>query len=160
MTGSVGSRSRARRARECLALAALAAFVCPAAHAAATNCSASATGVAFGTYTPLTIATSTATITISCAKVKAPAPATITLSAGGSNTFAARTMSSAGNTLTYNLYQDAAHTQIWGDGTGGSLTETLDLTTTTTATVYGRVPSQDPAPGANYTDSITVTVSY
>jgi spore coat protein U-like protein len=129
----------------------------------AANCSASATGVAFGTYTPLTVATSTATITITCIQVTAPASATITLSAGASNTFAARTLSSGGNILTYNLYLDAAYTQIWGDGTGGSATETLNLTAghlqTTNATVYGQVPSQDPAPGS-YSDTITVTVNY
>jgi spore coat protein U-like protein len=164
VSGQVRNRSRAHRVRECLALAALAAFFCPAAHALAANCSASATGVAFATYTPLTIATSTATITISCTLVTAPAPATITLSAGASNSFAARTMVLGGNTLTYNLYVDAAHTQIWGDGTGGSVTDTVNLTPglfpTTNVTVYGLMPSQDPAPGVGYTDNITVTVSY
>jgi spore coat protein U-like protein len=164
MTRRASNRSVARRAREYIVLAALAAFSCPAAHALAANCTASATGVAFGTYTPLTIATSTATITISCTLVTAPAPATITLSAGASNSFAARTMTTGGKILTYNLYVDAAHTQIWGDGTGGSVTDTINLTPglfqTTNATVYGLVPSQDPAPGAAYADTITVTVSY
>jgi spore coat protein U-like protein len=165
MTRHASIRSGARRAREYIALAALAAFFCPAAHALALNCSVTASAVAFGTYTPLTTVPSTGTITITCLSVVGPSPATITLSAGASGTFAARTMTSAGNTLSYNLYLDAAHTQIWGTGSGVSLADTLSLNqgalgSTTTATVYGLVPSQDPAPGANYTDNITVTVSY
>jgi spore coat protein U-like protein len=165
MSWQVSNRSAARRVRACLTLAALGAFLCPAAHALALGCSVAASAVAFGTYTPLTTAPSTGTITITCLSVVGPSPATITLSTGASNTFAARTMSSGGNTLSYNLYLDAAHTQIWGDGTGGSMADTLNLNQglvgpTTTATVFGLVPAQDPAPGAAYTDTITVTVSY
>ncbi|HTD13115.1 MAG TPA: spore coat U domain-containing protein [Steroidobacteraceae bacterium] len=164
MSWQFRNRSGARRACGCLALAALGAFLCPAAHAVAVACSVSASAVAFGTYTPLTIAASTGTITITCLSVVGPSPATITLSPGASSTFTARTMSSGGNTLSYNLYLDAAHTQVWGDGTGVSMADNLNLTQglvapTTTATVFGLVPSQDPAPGA-YTDTITVTVSY
>jgi spore coat protein U-like protein len=165
MTRRASCRSVARRAREYIALAALAAFFCPAAHALALNCSVTASAVAFGTYTPLTTAPSTGTISITCLSVVGPSPATITLSTGASGTFAARTMASGGHTLTYNLYLDAAHSQIWGDGSGVSLKDTLNLNqgvlgSTTTATVYGLVPSQDPAPAASYTDTIIVTVSY
>jgi spore coat protein U-like protein len=68
------------------------------------------------------------------------------------------------NTLSYNLYLDAAHSMIWGDGTGGSQTGTLTINglgnVTANATIYALIPSQDPAPGAGYTDSITVTVNY
>ena len=164
MTRHVRHRSGARRARECLALAVLAAFLCPAAHALALSCSVTATAVAFGTYTPLTTDPTTGTITITCLSVVGTSPATITLSAGASNSFAARTMTSGGNTLSYNLYQDSAMSVIWGTGTGGSMAETLNLTQgvvgpTTTATVYGLIPSQDPAPGV-YADTIMVTVAY
>lgn len=164
MTRHASIRSRAHRARGYITLAALAAFFCPAAHALALSCSVTATAVAFGTYTPLTSAPSTGTITITCLSVVGPSPATITLSAGASNSFAPRKMASGGNTLSYNLYQDSARSVIWGDGTGGSMAETLNLTqgvlgATTTATVYGLIPSQDPAPGV-YADTIMVTVAY
>jgi spore coat protein U-like protein len=163
MSRHVSSPSGAHRVRKYVALAALAAFVCPAAHALAVSCSVTASAIAFGTYTPLTASPSTGTISITCVSVVGTSPATIGLDKGASITFAARIMSSGGNTLSYNLYLDAAHTQIWGDGTGGSLVDMLNLTqgllTTTNATVYALVPSQDPAAGS-YTDTITVTVSY
>jgi spore coat protein U-like protein len=163
MSRPVSRRSAIRRARACLTLAGLAVFLCPAAHALAVNCSVTASTVAFGTYTPLTTTPSTGTISITCTSVVGVSPATITLSAG-SGTFTQRTMTSGANTLGYNLYLDAAHTEIWGDGSGGSMADMLNLNqgalgSTTTATVYGLVPSQDPAPGS-YTDTITVSVSY
>lgn len=44
----------------------------------------------------------------------------VTLSTGISGTYAARTMVSGPNTLTYNMYVDTARTQIWGDGSPGT----------------------------------------
>ena len=168
MTLHVSNRSGARRTRGYIALAALAAFFCPAAHAIVLGaCTASASGVAFGTYTPLTILPSTGTITVMCTLVLGSSSATIDLSTGGSNTFSARTMFSGANTLSYNLYLDAAHSMVWGDGTGGSQPGTLTINglgnVTANATIYALIPSQDPAaplPVNNYTDTIMVTVSY
>ena len=72
-------------------------------------------------------------------------------------------MQSGANTLTYNLYLNAAETQIWGDGTGGSVIDNATITAllgTVTVTAYGLMPAaQDVSPGA-YADTITVTVSY
>jgi spore coat protein U-like protein len=90
--------------------------------------------------------------------------ATAALSSGMSGTFTARTMSNGtGGTLRYNLYTIAADSVVWGDGTGGSQTQTLTInglgSVTVNATVYGLVPLQDPAPGS-YSDTITVTVNY
>jgi spore coat protein U-like protein len=162
MSRPVSRRSAIRRARACLTLAGLAVFLCPAAHALITSCTVTATAVAFGTYIPLTTATSTGTLSLSC-DVVLPSSVTIALSTGASNTFAARTMSNGTSTLSYNLYTTAANNVIWGNGSGSSSTVMLmlniGLPTTATATVYGLVPSQDPAPGS-YTDTITVSVSY
>lgn len=60
----------------------------------------------------------------------------------------------------YELYQDAGHLTIWGNtpptntvaGTGDGDTQTL--------TVYGLVPVQVTPVAGNYTDTITVTVTY
>jgi spore coat protein U-like protein len=159
------NRSRVPRVRACLALAVLAAFVCPAAHAVVLGaCTVTATAVAFGTYTPLATATSTGTISVACTLVVGSSTATAALSSGMSGTFTARTMSNGtGGTLRYNLYTTAADSVVWGDGTGGSQTQTLTInglgSVTVNATVYGLVPLQDPAPGS-YSDTITVTVNY
>jgi len=151
----------------CVALAAL---LRPCAHAAVTTCTVTATGVAFGTYTPLTpiALTSTATLSVTCTVTTHRNTITIDLSTGASNRFTPRTMTSGANILNYNLYLDAADTQIWGDGTGGSVIDSITLirvgggtkSVSANATVYGAVAAlQDPAPGS-YTDTITVSVNY
>jgi spore coat protein U-like protein len=148
-------------------------LVAPAVHAAVSSCTVSATGPAFGTYGPMQAAAliSTGTVTTVCVVTSHSNTITISLSPGHSGNFTARQMTTlvGGTTYTlgYNLYQDAADSIIWGDGTGGSQIETVTLkrhgnndTITTGLTVYGAVPpGQDPMPGV-YTDGITVTVNF
>lgn len=148
------------------------ALLAPAAHAAPFGlmCTASATGVSFGTYSPLTPTPlkSTGTVTVSCnAILPGTAPVTVQLGPGASGSFAARHLVSGAGVLGYNLYLDAADTQTWGDGTGGSLTDSLNVTITnffgsgkSSATIYALMPAlQDVAPGS-YSDTITVTINY
>ncbi len=128
------------------------------------TCTASATGVSFGTYNLLspTPLTSTGTITVNCsnALVFGSTTVTISLSTGQSGTYTTRSL---GTGFSYNLYQNAAYTQIWGDGSGGSTTYSGTISqqqTSFTATVYGQIPAlQNPAPGS-YSDTITATVNY
>jgi spore coat protein U-like protein len=143
------------------------------AQAAVLSCTVSATPVAFGTYTPVQPAPlpGTGTITTICTVDSHSNSITVDLSAGSSASFTTRTMTtSVGATtypLNYNLYLDPADTQIWGDGTGGSLVNTVTLkrhgnnnTVSTDLTVYGTVaPAQDAAPGI-YNDGIIVTVNF
>ena len=138
----------------------------PAVHAASiTSCTASATNIVFGTYTPLqaTALASNGTIVISCTGITGRNTVTIDLSTGASGNYATRTLSAGSARLSYNLYLDAANTQIWGDGTGGSTAASATIrkrTPTATLTVYGAVAArQDPAPGS-YGDTITVSVNY
>jgi spore coat protein U-like protein len=145
----------------------------PAGHAAVTSCTVTATGPVFGTYNPLqpTALASTATVTTVCVVTSHRNTITIGLSTGVSGNFTARQMTTVAGgttyTLTYNLFQDAADSIIWGDGTGASQIETVTLTRhggnntiTTATTVYAEIPAlQDPVPGA-YGDIITVTVNY
>jgi spore coat protein U-like protein len=138
----------------------------PQAHAASiTSCTATATSVAFGTYTPLqiTVLASAGTITISCTGVKGRNTVTIDLSQGASGLYTTRTLKAGAATLNYNLYQDAANTEIWGNGTGGSTEASATIrkaAPTAVLTVYGSVLArQDPAPGS-YGDTITVSVNY
>lgn len=68
--------------------------------------------------------------------------------------------SSATQTLGYQLYQDAARTQVWGTGT---LVKTVSNFPTTTQTypVYARLFSVTTLPSAGtYTDTVTVTLTY
>jgi spore coat protein U-like protein len=128
------------------------------------TCTASATGVSFGTYNLLspTALDSTGTITVNCSEafVIGNTTVTITLSTGQSGSYTARSL---GTGFSYNLYQDAAHSEVWGDGSGSSTTYSGSITNghpTLTATVYGEIPAlQNPSPGS-YTDTITATVNY
>jgi spore coat protein U-like protein len=130
---------------------------------AAPACTISATSVNFGSYNVFTGSTtdSTGTITINCNG--SAHNITVTLSQGSSSTFNPRTMIKGGETLSYNLYRDAARTTIWGDGTGGTSTYTnanppnnADIS----LTVYGRVPAgQDVSAGA-YSDTVAAVINF
>ena len=163
MKEDASGASRASRASLCGAVLLMSA---PLAHAASiTSCTATATSVAFGTYTPLqaTVLASAGTITISCTGVTGRNTVTIDLSQGASGVYTTRTLKAGTATLSYNLYQDAANTEIWGNGTGGSTQASATIrrrTPSATLTVYGSVLArQDPAPGT-YGDTITVSVNY
>jgi spore coat protein U-like protein len=151
--------------RTLLVCAALGALASPAAQAAIASCTVSAVGVAFGTYTPLQAAplNMTGTINIACFGVTGRNTVTIDLSTGASNNYPTRTLTAGIHTLNYNLYFDAAYTQIWGNGTGGSVQGTAQIRRrrhNASLPVYGAIAArQDPAPGG-YNDTIVVTVNY
>ncbi len=160
MSPATCTRARAAARRVGAALAVLGA---PAAYAAV-SCSVTATGVAFGIYTPLQAGALAAngTIAVSCTGVLYDV-ATVSLSTGLSGTYTNRTLKSGAAALDYNLYTSANGSQIWGNGTGGTGTGQAVLwffAPTANLTVYGAVnASQDPAPGT-YLDTITVSVAY
>jgi spore coat protein U-like protein len=148
-------------------------LVVSAAHAATTvNCTASAGGIAFGIYNPLSALadTSTGTLRVTCngsGTGSANVTVNVTLSAGLSGSYATRKMLSGTNALSYNIFWSTAYSQIVGDGSGGSFAGTAGPfvvpaggSNLATGTFYGRIPaSQDVAPGS-YADVITVTVTY
>ena len=161
-------RHRQRAALLLLAGASLA----PALAAAAVTCSVTATGPAFGVYNPLsaTPAYADGTVQVTCTLLSG-GNTTVTLvssySTGSSGNYAARSMLAGANVLSYNLYFDAAYTQVRGDGTGGSQTggATLNLTRgaptqTASGTIYGRIPAGQDVAAGSYADTIVVTISY
>ena len=92
------------------------------------------------------------------------ASVTIDLSAGGSGTYFPRRMTRAGiETLDYNLYLDAARTQIWGNATGGTVRYGPTVppnNTNVTVNIYGRIPPGQDKSAGNYTDTITATINF
>lgn len=87
---------------------------------------------------------------------------TIGLDAGttsGATTNSRKMAGSSTNTLSYALYQDAARQTNWGDSVGTWISAT-GTGADVTHTIYGQVPTQTwPAPG-NYSDTVTITVTY
>jgi spore coat protein U-like protein len=158
--------------RTVIALAA----ICLASHAwAATHvrCTATAGGLAFGVYNPLSALgdASTESLSVTCdahGNGSATVSPILTLSTGLSGSYAIRKMFSGVNPLNYNIYLSTAYNQIVGDGTGGSVVGTTTpfvvvaggTSVTVTWTLYGFIPaSQNVLPGS-YSDTITVTVTY
>ncbi len=136
-------------------LPALLALFVHAAHAA--HCSASAVGVAFGTYNVFntTDLNSTGSVTVSCNQ---SVPFTIALSAGA-GTFASRALKNGSVVLNYNLFTDAQRLTIWGDGSGGTVTVS-GSGLQASFTVYGKIPARQNVSAGSYADTVIVTVSY
>jgi spore coat protein U-like protein len=143
------------------------ALVSGLAHAASiTDCTVSVSGVVFGTYTPLaaTALLSNGSVNIACTGIKGNNGVTIDLSPGSSGAYIpTRTLTSGTLSLNYNLYVDAGYSQVWGNGSGGSVEGSVSIrkhSPNATLTIYGAVAArQDPAPGV-YSDSIIVSVNY
>jgi spore coat protein U-like protein len=130
----------------------------------ALNCSFdSVTGVDFGLYDVFNPGRTTATgsITFRCTGAGGTNLMTMSFSTG-SGTFSNRTLISGANTLRYNLYLDAANTQIWGDGTSGTFVFSIDPNSSgrRTVTVYGTIPAGQDVGVGSYTDTITVTMNF
>ncbi|HEY2677705.1 MAG TPA: spore coat protein U domain-containing protein [Steroidobacteraceae bacterium] len=130
------------------------------------TCSATATALAFPNYTPGTgTLTGNTNINVKCTK---NTPFTVALNAGSTtgDVYAQRLMASGTNTLQYNLYTTAALSTVFGDGTSSTSTvggTGAGVATAVAVTVFGQLPdnatNQAAIPG-NYSDTITVTVTY
>lgn len=136
-----------------LALAA----ICAAWSAPAAACTVSSTALQFGAYDPsATVANdSTFVVSYTCAATETPV---ISISTGNAGTFT-RAMTGP-SSLKYNLFRDAARTQIFGDGTGGTVTWTGAVGSSGNVTVYGRISAQQAVFSGTYSDSVVVTVTF
>lgn len=67
----------------------------------------------------------------------------------------------AGRTIDYYLTVDAARTQIWGDGTGGTYPRVGTASGNWDSIVcYGRIPARQNVPSGSYGDQVIVTVEW
>ncbi len=129
----------------------------------ASACLVTANTLNFGTYSAAsaTALTGASTISVNCTSGTPYATALNVGSGGGA--FTGRTLLSGTDTLTFNLFRDAAYTQVWGDGTGSTFTVAgtgSGLLTANTITVYGQIPISQDKPVGTYSSLITVTISY
>lgn len=126
------------------------------------GCNVATPPLAFGTYAPLSGAqlTASGTATVSCLILGGTVQVALST---GSGTFAQRTLvGPAGATLKYNLYTDSAYTTIWGDGTLGTGTVTVNvpLLAPQSATIYGRISGGQDVPVGSYSSTITATITF
>ncbi len=135
-----------------------------AAHAI--NCRISLGPINFGLYMPLTAVPVDVVGQFDVRCQAQPGTFAVIIGAGISGDQLARTLSAGGaDVLNYNLYRDAARTQIWGDGTPPTVMVTgsrpsQGRPTSYSYPVYGRVfANQAPNTGI-YSDNLLVTVLF
>lgn len=159
----------ARMAIAALLLAPLGSLGARPAHAACSTCSCTmaVTSLSFGTYdaSASTPRDSTGGVTVQCTSPSTINSAfDITLSTGGSGSYATRQLAKGTDRLNYNVYADAARTQVWGNGSNGTflLRATVSGVTsfTANATAYGRITQGQWNPAGVYSDTLVVTVIY
>lgn len=133
-------------------------------------CTLSTSGVPFGIYNPSVSGAKevAGTVTLSCTPNSWPFishPYSIALSRGGGASYAGRRMSSGGKVLPYQIFHDAARTQIWGDGTSSTVVESGNTSLPHSGgsqvfQMYGRILAHQVAAPGSYTDTIIATLSY
>ena len=138
---------------------------------ACTITAAAATDVDFGSALSNATAPSNAQGTIT-AQCSALTPYTVALNAGANagtaNDVTTRRMKNtdasvtANNFVGYQLYRDAAHTNVWGATTGTNTAAGIGTGLGQAVNVYGQVanPSVNHAAAGNYQDTITATITY
>lgn len=126
------------------------------------SCTVSAGTLAFGTYTPTSGSPldTTSTVNVTCTN-----GTTYTVALDGGSTasnVAARAMSDThSHTLSYGIYTDSGRATVWGDGTGSSVTQPGTGSGSQQVIIaYGRASASQFAAAGNYSDTVTVTVSY
>jgi spore coat protein U-like protein len=150
-SGAKALRTLALRRLMAMGLTAVAAPAC------AVNCNVSTVGVSFGGYDVFSEQSldGAGSVAVSC---DASTTYSIALSPGAGS-FGSRRMTSGSHTLNYNLYDDATHSTIWGDGSAGTVV-VGGTAVTATHTVYGRIPARQNAYVGSYGDAIVVTLSF
>lgn len=134
---------------------ALAGLASPA--VAAEACSVSVQAVSFGRYDPLAAAETNGVgyIELTC---DAPAAATISLGPG-SGTYSGRRMSNGRDSLEYDLFTSVQRAAVWGDGSAGTETVTVDGQSAILA-VHGSLRARQNVGAGHYSDVVWVTVTF
>ncbi len=134
--------------------------------ALAQSCTLTASAVSFGNYSPLSADTSTGLIKTTCVSGSLITFSYTLALSSGAGSFTSRHFAGSTPYFNYQLYLDSAGTQVWGDGTGTSMTKSDTLVLLPTVqqqhsyTIYGKVPARQYVPPGSYSDSITVTLTY
>jgi spore coat protein U-like protein len=134
----------------------------------ATYCEIASANVSFGTYDALAPARrdTIGSITVTCTgSVGDKVSYSISLDTLGQNG-GYRVMTNGEGKLYYVVYTDSWHTQVWGDGGGGSsvVSDSFMMTTsriTHTYPIFGRIPAgQKGGSSGTYSANLAVTLAY
>jgi spore coat protein U-like protein len=125
------------------------------------NCTITTVGVAFGVYDVFSAAPVDAAGSVRY-QCTLGVGVVVQLGTGSAGAFSPRTMLRSGEPLNYNLYLDAARTQVWGNGTSGTGTHSAFATVLfpTVVPIYARLfPGQNVTVGS-YSDSVVATIVF
>ena len=127
------------------------------------NCTISTAALAFGTYDPVVTHASTdldgtGTVTVACTK---GSTATVGLGLGANASGTTRRLTDgSSNYLTYELYQNAGRTTLWGTGADLLSPVAAPSKAARNFSVYGRVASNQDVSAGSYTDTVVATVNF
>lgn len=134
------------------------------------SCNVNTSGLTFGQYRPFNITAqeNNGNIAVSCSLLQIVGLLVsyeIRLSAGQTGSFSNRQLRSGASNLNYNLYRNAARTEVFGNGTAGTtyIADGYLLSIGVISrnyAVYGRIPAAQNVRAGTYTDTITITVTY
>jgi spore coat protein U-like protein len=125
------------------------------------GCALSASGVAFGVYNPSSPAPTDAagSVAMQCTGHDGDNGYVISLDPGGAGD-PQRKMTASGDSLRYQLYLDAAHSQTWGDGNGGSSVISGSGNGRKTYSIYGRITARQAVSPGIYSDTPVATATF
>lgn len=129
---------------------------------AAAACTVTTYGLSFGAYnvfdsSPLDVS-ATPGFNINCSPTAANA--VVTLSQGGAGSFNPRMMFKGSETLNYNIYHENSRTNVFGDGTGGTVTHPRSNISNLNHNLYGRIYATQDVSAGVYTDTVVVTITW
>ena len=127
------------------------------------TCTVSATALSFGSYDVFASAPRDATGTVVYRCNQHARDIAITIDSGGAPSFNPRRMLNGTEALSYNLYLDAGHSVIWGDGTAGSrafIERNPRNNRDIVLPVYGRIPAGQDVSVGTYRNTVTVTIQF
>jgi len=127
-------------------------------------CGLSVAGLNFSPYDVLAPAPNdtVGNLTITCDEVPPP---NVTVSIGASPAsggFSPRRMRGPFDLLDYNIYTEARHANVWGDGTNSTNMVSVRVPRNNPATlkIYGRIPPQQNVSAGSYADTLVVTITW
>jgi spore coat protein U-like protein len=126
---------------------------------AAQSCSAYASGIAFGSYTGITSNT-TGSVTVTCTSGTTYSIGLSTGMASGATVTSRAMIGPSSALLSYKLFSDATYTSNWGDTSGSGWVSGTGTGSAQPYTIHAQISAGQLAVPGNYTDTITVTVTY
>jgi spore coat protein U-like protein len=127
------------------------------------TCDIIANDLEFGDYNPVTAANLDAATTLSLTCTNGTAyNVALNIGTGTGASTATRYMANGGGTdfLGYTLYRNAGRTQLWGSTIGADTLSGTGSGAAANIDVFARIPMNQAVPSGEYTDTITVTVSW